>query len=101
VTGRITLFIALYLLVAVLLFPAIYALLGNVYTTDDDGKPVLFTSKLDLVYFSIATITTTGYGDFTARGLSRVAASCEMIIGVLLIGYVLARLVSNHDNQST
>ncbi len=50
----------------------------------------------DYLYFSFVTLTTTGYGDFTAaQGLGRALAVLEALIGQLYLVTVIALLVSN------
>jgi hypothetical protein len=49
----------------------------------------------DLLYFSFVTLTTVGYGDFTARGdLGRAVAVLEALFGQLYLVTVIAVLVS-------
>jgi hypothetical protein len=48
------------------------------------------------VYFSFTTLTTTGFGDFTARSApARALAVLEMLIGQLYLVTVIATLVGN------
>jgi len=50
----------------------------------------------DYLYFSFATLTTTGYGDFTAAGgLGRACSVLEALTGQLYLVTVIAVLVSN------
>ncbi len=47
-------------------------------------------------YFSFATLTTLGYGDFTAaRNAARAVAVLEALIGQVFLATLVARLVSN------
>ncbi len=51
----------------------------------------------ELTYFSLATITTAGYGDFApVHPLARSLANLESIIGQLFPATLLARLVALH-----
>jgi hypothetical protein len=51
----------------------------------------------DLLYFSYATLTTTGYGDITpAHPFVRMLATFESIAGTLYIAVMISRLVSLH-----
>ncbi len=51
---------------------------------------------VDFVYFSFTTLTTTGYGDLTARlNLGRMLAISEALLGQLYLVSVVALLVSN------
>jgi len=50
----------------------------------------------DFVYFSLVTLSTTGYGDFTAAGeLGRTIAVTEAVAGQVYLVTVVALLVSN------
>ena len=50
----------------------------------------------DFLYFSLATLTTTGYGDFTAATeLGRAMSVTEALIGQIYLVTVLAVIVSN------
>jgi hypothetical protein len=51
----------------------------------------------DLLYFSYATLTTTGYGDILpVHPFVRTLASIESIVGTLYIAVMIARLVGLH-----
>lgn len=53
-------------------------------------------SPNDFLYFSLATLTTTGYGDFSAATeLGRAVAVTEALIGQIYLVTVLAVIVSN------
>jgi len=53
----------------------------------------------DLVYFSLTTITSTGYGDILpVHPLARSLANLEAVSGQLFLGVFLARLVSLHSS---
>jgi hypothetical protein len=59
------------------------------------------TPAVDYLYFSFVTITTTGYGDFTAAtGLGRMTAVLEAIFGQLYLITVVALVVQNLGQQS-
>ena len=50
----------------------------------------------DFLYYSLATLTTTGYGDFTAAGeLGRTFSVLEALFGQIYLVTVVALLVSN------
>ncbi|XP_072050255.1 potassium voltage-gated channel unc-103-like [Amphiura filiformis] len=57
----------------------------------------------DSIYWCVATITSTGYGDITAHSIEEMLfASFVMILGQLLVGTVLGNIAStlaNRDNQ--
>jgi hypothetical protein len=82
-----------YLLIG-FLFMALY---GAVAHLDRDpffaaGQPV---SSSTLQYFSFTTMTTTGYGDFTAAGTAgRSLATLEALLGQIFLVTLVARLVA-------
>ena len=49
---------------------------------------------LEGVYFSIVTMSSLGYGDLHPKGWSKVLASTEVLMGLLLIGLMIAKLTS-------
>lgn len=59
-------------------------------------KPI--THDLDgtgtIVYFSFITATTAGFGDIIPLGISKYLAVLEMIIGLVIFGMVVSKLVS-------
>ena len=46
------------------------------------------------IYFSIVTISSLGYGDLRPVGLSRIIASIEVVLGLSLIGVMIAAFTS-------
>ncbi len=57
---------------------------------------------IDLLYFSIATFTSTGYGDITpGTHAARLFASAEMICGYLIASILIAVFVSVLTNSKT
>jgi hypothetical protein len=83
----------------------IYVLLGMMFSfaytaidAVDQGNFFVQTSHATLpnfLYFSFITLTTVGYGDYTAAGnLGRALASLEALIGQLYLVTVIAVLVS-------
>jgi hypothetical protein len=95
---------------AVLLYlnvSAIFAILYSLLLTHAPGAIASTTSSpldlhpgvkmAELTYFSLATITTAGYGDFApVHPLARSLANLESIIGQLFPATLLARLVALH-----
>jgi len=82
-------------LYAGMLFALIYGVVDAVnsepFFTQTDAA-----TSLDYVYFSIVTLTTVGYGDFTAAGnLGRMLAVSEALFGQLYLVSVVAMLVGN------
>jgi hypothetical protein len=53
-------------------------------------------SAVDYLYFSLVTLATVGYGDFTAAGaVGRMAAATEGLLGQLYLVTIVALVVSN------
>ena len=62
----------------------IFVITALVYVMQEDTNPQI-QSYLDALYFTIATLTTTGFGDITLHGSSgRLLAVVIMVVGVAL-----------------
>ena len=46
------------------------------------------------MYLSIVTMTSLGYGDLQPNGISRLVAGVEVVLGLMLIGLMIAKLTS-------
>jgi ion channel len=82
-----------YLLIG-LMFASFFGALGYLVTGPffADAQPV---NSQTLQYFSFTTLTTLGYGDFTAAGsLGRALAVLEALAGQVFLATLVARLVS-------
>jgi len=55
--------------------------------------PNALTSPADALYFSIVTMTTIGYGDFTPRACLRWVAVTQVSLGIFIIVIVIATLI--------
>lgn len=56
----------------------------------------------ELVYFSFTTLTTVGFGDFTAvRPLARTVVIFEEVVGVLYVAILIARLAGSYSPSET
>ncbi len=96
--------ISIYLLLG-LVWSTIYTLLENVIpgsfhlpSNGETASPMLWP---DLLFFSLTTLTTTGYGDILpANHHARSLASLEYIVGVLYIAIMVARLVNAYQSRS-
>jgi len=84
----------------------LYLLLGLAFATlygaiEDLGDQPFFKNGIpgrpdDFLYFSLATLTTTGYGDFSAATeLGRAMSVTEALVGQIYLVTVLAVIVSN------
>jgi hypothetical protein len=92
--------ISLYLLIG-MAFAFAYDLIQDVsddpfFAATFDATQGTFGNQNDFLYFSLATLTTTGYGDFTAAGeLGRTFSVLEALVGQIYLVTVVALLVSN------
>lgn len=57
------------------------------------------TGFLTAVYFSFVTATSVGFGDVVPRGAARVIAIAEAILGLLMFGAVVSKLVSRRQEE--
>ncbi len=88
--------ILLYFTVAVI-FAALYTFIGTLVPTAFSGMKIADSPTLasQLIYFSFATLTTTGYGDVAPlHPIARSLCNVEAIFGQLYPATLLARLVT-------
>jgi hypothetical protein len=88
--------VLLYLTVAVI-FSALYTFIGSLVPSAFSGMKVEDGPALasQLIYFSFATLTTTGYGDVSpVHPIARSLCNIESVIGQLYPATLLARLVT-------
>jgi hypothetical protein len=88
--------ILLYLTIAVI-FVALFTFVGSLVPKAFSGLSVEDSPALasNLIYFSFATLTTTGYGDiFPVHPIARSLCNLESIFGQLYPATLLARLVT-------
>jgi hypothetical protein len=95
--------VCVYLLIA-MFFATVYGLIalisGDQFFAQLSVAPK-DTPAIDYLYFSFVTITTTGYGDFTAAGgVGRMTAVIEAIFGQLYLITVVALVVQNLGQRS-
>ena len=80
-----------FIMAIIFLFSGAYLTNDSMFTENGREKTLTFE---ETVYFSIITFTTVGYGDISPRGINRIIASIESLIGVILniafVGYMLA-----------
>lgn len=91
---------AVYFLLSFFFVP-IYGMLETAipgsYVDNTLGGPVQWQQ---LVYFSLITLSTAGYGDVLPANMwARMLAGIEVTIGVLYVAILVARLVSLYDIQ--
>jgi Ion channel len=88
--------VLLYLTVAVI-FAALFTVVGTMVPKAFNGMAVEDSPALasNLIYFSFATMTTTGYGDVSpVHPLARSLCNLEAVFGQLYPATLLARLVT-------
>ncbi|MBN2053262.1 two pore domain potassium channel family protein [Candidatus Woesearchaeota archaeon] len=51
------------------------------------------SSFMNSIYYSFITITTTGYGDISPNGLTKLLAVLEVVSGVIITGVLISKLV--------
>jgi hypothetical protein len=86
--------ITVYILLAAQFVPiygTLEALWPGSFVDDGVGQPVFWQQ---LIYFSLTTLTTTGYGDILpVSAWARAFANVEQVIGVLYVAVLMGRLV--------
>jgi len=98
--------VLLYLTVAVI-FAALYVFIGSLDPAAFVSMKVTDSPTLasEVIYFSFATMTTTGYGDVAPlHPVARSLCNMEAIFGQLYPATLLARLVTleiEHRNQDS
>ncbi|HEX4196528.1 MAG TPA: potassium channel family protein [Caulobacteraceae bacterium] len=99
--GRITIHrimgaVILYLYIG-LIFSSLYRLMAVFLHPSFGGLPVGRRNLSELLYFSLSTLTTSGYGDIVpVHPFVRSLANLESVIGQLYPATFLARLVTLH-----
>ena len=70
--------------------------LGSDFTlSSPDGTPSsIFATIPTGIYFSVVTMSSLGYGDIYPLGFSKILVIMEVVIGLFLIGMIIARLTS-------
>jgi len=94
--------ISIYLLLGMQWF-ALYSALDVFYPGSILPNNATITDRQsELLYFSLVTLSTIGYGDVVPRlGEVRILAALEGITGVLYIAITVALLVSGYKQQNT
>jgi hypothetical protein len=91
---------SIYLLIGISWF-ALYSAIENIYPGSFLQTAAGSTNRpSDLLYFSLVTLTTLGYGDILpASGEVRMLAALEAITGVLYVAITVALLVSAYKQR--
>src|SRR5215471_20428391 len=93
--------VSIYLLLGMLFF-ALYCAIDVVYPGSfGRGNNALTDRQSELLYFSLITLATIGYGDIVPlQGETRMLAALEGITGVLYVAITVALLVNAYKQQS-
>jgi potassium channel LctB len=83
--------VLVWILIGVI-FGFLYYFLPGDLINSRTGQPV--TNIFDFIYFSFVTILTIGYGDITAIGFIRSLTAIEGLVGWVLFGLIVYRVVS-------
>ena len=93
--------VSIYLLLAYT-WAAIYAAEVNLYPGSFQLGANATDRQSDLIYFSLVTLSTIGYGDIVPlTGEARMVAALEGVTGVLYIAITVAILVSGYRRGSS
>jgi len=91
--------VILYLYIG-LIFASLYRLLAVFLHPSFGGLPMGHRNLSELLYFSLSTLTTSGYGDIVpVHPFVRSLANLESVIGQLYPATFLARLVTLHGAE--
>jgi hypothetical protein len=91
--------VSIYLLIGISWF-ALYSAIENIYPGSFLWADGLTNRPSDLLYFSLVTLTTVGYGDILpASGEARMLAAMEATTGVLYVAITVALLVSAYKQR--
>lgn len=94
--------VTVYLLLAALFVPVygvMEALAPGAFVDNGAGGPVFWQQ---FIYFSLTTLTTTGYGDILpVSPWARAVANVEQVVGVLYLAILMARLVGIYSQEQT
>lgn len=76
------------------LFIIIFVYSGLIYQVEHPKNPTVFRTFLDAVYFSVATMTTVGYGDVTPHTeIGRLLTILMILTGIAIIPWQLGDLI--------
>ncbi len=95
--------IFLYWLILIIVFGLGYFLFsfnGSSYLINNGEKiEMSFNGLLNSIYYSFVTATSTGYGDLTSVGFLKIFSVIEIILGLIMFGLVISKLVSFKQEQ--
>jgi potassium channel LctB len=93
---RIAKLVLIWILIG-LLFSILYYLLPGELISAKSGEKI--TNLLDSIYFSFITILTIGYGDIYPTGFIRILTIIEGIVGWMLFGIIVYKIVSVKEDK--
>jgi len=91
--GRIFLMWVLMIIVFGLIFFALSLDSENALLYRGNAIAKNINGLFDSVYYSFITATTTGYGDISPQGLSKLFAVIEVLFGVIVSGILISKLI--------
>lgn len=99
---------AIFVRILFTLFTIIFLFSGLIYQVEHPINSERFSTFLDAIYFSVATMTTVGYGDITpVSEMGRLLAVLMILTGIALIPWQIGELIkqllktSNQTVQET
>ena len=94
--------VSIYLMLAMLWF-ALYSVIDTAYPGSfQRSNATIVDRESELLYFSLITLTTIGYGDIVPlTGEARMLSALEGVAGVLYVAITVAILVSAFKRQGT
>ncbi|MBD2464970.1 ion transporter [Oscillatoria sp. FACHB-1407] len=76
------------------IFAIVFVFSGLIYQVEHPSNPEGFKTFLDAIYFSVATMTTVGFGDVTPKSeLGRFLTVLMILTGIALIPWQLGNLI--------
>lgn len=85
---------AIFTRILMTLFIIVFIFSGLIYQAEHPKNPAVFRTFLDAVYFSVATMTTVGYGDVTpATEAGRLLTILMILTGIALIPWQIGNLI--------
>lgn len=84
-----------FFVVAVIAFGGAYTLLTPIgHGIGQNLVPLSDITTFEGIYFSIVTVSSLGYGDMHPMGISKALACAEVLIGLAVIGIMIAKVTS-------
>ncbi|MDR3628058.1 MAG: potassium channel family protein [Ignavibacteriaceae bacterium] len=88
----------LQLLSSFFIIVILFAICYSVFSPGDNGIRTIIQERFDFgksIYFSLVTISSLGYGDMQPMGISRWLSVCEVLLGLSIMGMLIAKLTSS------